>query len=154
MYFHSGDFRLLNRLTTDAYFSTVFIFFSSVQTNFVLICFCLSCSSSVCPISDRKHQMFQLMSCINVQWYWEILAKNYQCPQVQAFPLHSLFIYLFIYFCDGGCRNSSEENESQMSKGWQMVDAGNLRISVLPRHSVTQRLCATGILCHSELLLV
>lgn len=59
-----------------------------------------------------------------------------------------------VFFCDGGCRNSSEENESQMSKGWQMVDAGNLRISVLPRHSVTQCLCATGILCHSELLLI
>lgn len=59
-----------------------------------------------------------------------------------------------VFFCNGGCRNSSEENESQMSKGWQMVDAGNLRISVLPRHSVTQCLCATGILCHSELLLI
>lgn len=35
------------------------------------------------------------------------------------------------YFWVEGCCNSLEENESQISKGWQMADAANLRISVL-----------------------
>lgn len=30
------------------------------------------------------------------------------------------------YFFGGGCCNSLEENESQILKGWQMVDAGNV----------------------------
>lgn len=35
------------------------------------------------------------------------------------------------YFLVERCCNSLEENESQISKGWQMADAATLRISVL-----------------------
>ena len=55
------------------------------------------------------------------------LGEEISGPQVQLFPLHKVMKY----FLGGGCCNSLEENESQILKGWQMVDAGNVFYPVL-----------------------
>ena len=69
-------------------------------------------------LCEGKDQMFLLMSWIWVQWYWEILERKYQGPQVQLFPLHNVMkFFFFFFFLRGGCCNSLEENESQILKG-------------------------------------
>lgn len=140
----------------------VFIFMTSVQTFFFLfrIFFFFVCLSELFLVGVSHQQQEAPDVSTNELHEGAVLLKNLgvelSVPPSATVPSAQpceVFIYLF-YFCDEGCCNSSEENESRMSIGWQMVDAGNLRISVLPRHSVTQHLCATSILCHLELLLV
>lgn len=46
---------------------------------------------------------------------------------MQLFPLHKVMKY----FLGGGCCNSLKESESQILKGWQMVDAGNFLPSAI-----------------------